>query len=123
MCFVYFVVPPSPPSFKLHSPPGPTRIPCQNSGEGRLPWTESTARGRGYSPRRVPATSGQPPGPTAIPAMSTEADTCRKLITPKLQVAGWDTDPRCGKDDRTLLAALVVGEGLPARPEPRTKES
>jgi type I site-specific restriction endonuclease len=22
-----------------------------------------------------------------------EADTCRRLITPKLQAAGWDTDP------------------------------
>ena len=26
--------------------------------------------------------------------MATEADTCRTLITPKLQAAGWDSEPR-----------------------------
>ena len=25
--------------------------------------------------------------------MATEADTCRKFVVPKLQAAGWDTDP------------------------------
>jgi type I restriction enzyme R subunit len=25
--------------------------------------------------------------------MPTEADTCRKLVVPKLQAAGWENDP------------------------------
>jgi len=25
--------------------------------------------------------------------MATEADTCRKFVVPKLQAAGWDSDP------------------------------
>jgi len=25
--------------------------------------------------------------------MRTEADTCRKLVVPKLQAVGWDNDP------------------------------
>lgn len=33
--------------------------------------------------------------------MSNEADTCRKLVVPKLQEAGWDSDPHSIAEQRT----------------------
>src|SRR5213594_1950986 len=45
--------------------------------------------------------------------MSTEADTCRTLITPKIQAAGWESEPRFIKDVRKDLNAprlpFVIG--------------
>ena len=36
--------------------------------------------------------------------MGTEADTCRTLITPKLQAAGWENDPHSIAEQRTFTA-------------------
>ena len=32
----------------------------------------------------------------------TEADTCRKLVVPKLQAAGWDDEPHSIAEQRTI---------------------
>jgi hypothetical protein len=37
VCFVYFVVAQEMPNFKLHSPHGVPKVPCQEPGEGPLP--------------------------------------------------------------------------------------
>jgi type I restriction enzyme, R subunit len=34
--------------------------------------------------------------------MPTEADTCRTLITPKLQAAGWEHEPHSIAEQRTF---------------------
>jgi restriction endonuclease S subunit len=34
--------------------------------------------------------------------MSTEADTCRKFVVPKLKAAGWDSDPHSIAEQRSL---------------------
>jgi type I restriction enzyme R subunit len=44
--------------------------------------------------------------------MPTEADTCRKLVVPKLQAAGWDNDPhsmvkQAGKPDADPFDLLL----------------
>jgi len=51
-------------------------------------------------------------------AMPNEADTCRHFVVPKLQAAGWDTDPhsiteqRCFSDEvPPARAAVVVPDG------------
>src|SRR5678815_5482887 len=41
----------------------------------------------------------------------TEADTCRKLIVPKLVEAGWDTDPHSIAEQRTITDGRIVPVG------------
>ena len=43
--------------------------------------------------------------------MGTEADTCRKLITPKLQAAGWDNEPHSIAEQRTFTDGRIVVRG------------
>jgi type I restriction enzyme R subunit len=43
--------------------------------------------------------------------MSTEADTCRKYITPALQAAGWDDTPHSIAEQRTFTDGRVVPVG------------
>ena len=43
--------------------------------------------------------------------MSTEADTCRKYITPALQVAGWDDPPHSIAEQRTFTDGRIVPVG------------
>jgi len=57
--------------------------------------------------------------------MSTEADTCRKYVVPKLLAAGWDDDPHSIAEQRTItdgldeqLGWLYVGRNLIAAHEP-----
>ena len=38
----------------------------------------------------------------------TEADTCRKLVVPKLQSAGWDTPPHAINEQRTFTDGRIV---------------
>ena len=38
----------------------------------------------------------------------TEADTCRKLVVPKLQAAGWDSEPHSIAEQRTITAGAIV---------------
>jgi type I restriction enzyme R subunit len=43
--------------------------------------------------------------------MSTEADTCRKFVVPKLQAAGWDNDPHSIAEQRYFTAGRIVVRG------------
>src|SRR5260370_28768702 len=45
---------------------------------------------------------------------STEADTCRKYVVPKLQTAGWDTEPRSIAEQRQFTAGRIVVAGTRA---------
>jgi type I restriction enzyme R subunit len=54
-------------------------------------------------------------------SMSNEADTCRKLVVPKLQAAGWDSDPHSIAEQRTVTDGRVipVGKGFVRKPPKR----
>jgi type I restriction enzyme, R subunit len=43
--------------------------------------------------------------------MSTEADTCRKFVVPKLQAAGWDNDPRSIAEQRSFTDGRIIVRG------------
>jgi len=43
--------------------------------------------------------------------MSNEADTCRKLVVPKLQAAGWDNEPSSIAEQRTITDGRIVPRG------------
>jgi len=43
--------------------------------------------------------------------MPTEADTCRTLITPKLQTAGWESDPHSIAEQRFFTDGRIVVHG------------
>jgi type I restriction enzyme R subunit len=43
--------------------------------------------------------------------MSTEADTCRKYVLPKLLEAGWDNDPRSFTEQKTFTDGRIVVSG------------
>ncbi len=47
--------------------------------------------------------------------MTTEADTCRKFIVPKLQAAGWDGAPHSINEQRTFTDGRVMIAGGVAR--------
>lgn len=47
--------------------------------------------------------------------MPTEADTCRTLITPKLQAAGWEDDPHSIAEQRTFTDGRIIVHGTTAR--------
>lgn len=53
--------------------------------------------------------------------MPTEADTCRRYIVPKLQAAGWDTDPYSIAEQRTITDGRIVpvGKGFVRKPPKR----
>ena len=40
-----------------------------------------------------------------------EADTCRKLVVPKLLAVGWDTDPHSIAEQRTITDGRIVPVG------------
>ena len=40
-----------------------------------------------------------------------EADTCRRLITPKLQAAGWDSEPHSVGEQRTITDGRIIPAG------------
>jgi len=44
-------------------------------------------------------------------SMSTEADTCRKYVLPKLLEAGWDNDPHSFTEQRTFTDGRIVVSG------------
>lgn len=50
--------------------------------------------------------------------MLSEADTCKKFVTPKLQAAGWDTEPHLLAEQRAITDGrmVLVGE-MPQRPD------
>jgi type I restriction enzyme R subunit len=53
--------------------------------------------------------------------MSTEADTCRKYVLPKLIDAGWDNDPHSFTEQRTFTDGRIVvaGKKIYRRPKKR----
>ena len=53
--------------------------------------------------------------------MSTEADTCRRFITPALQSAGWDDSPHSIAQERTFTDGRIVptGDKIHRRPQKR----
>ena len=50
--------------------------------------------------------------------MLTEADTCRKFVVPKLQMAGWENDPHSIAEQRTITDGRIVpaGKGFLRKP-------
>jgi type I restriction enzyme R subunit len=50
-----------------------------------------------------------------------EADTCRKFVVPKLQAAGWETEPHSIAEQRTITDGRIVpaGKGFIRRPPKR----
>jgi len=50
-----------------------------------------------------------------------EADTCRKLVVPKLQAAGWDDEPHSIAEQRTITDGRIVpvGKGFVRKPPKR----
>jgi len=53
--------------------------------------------------------------------MPTEADTCRKLVVPKLLATGWDNEPHSIAEQRTITDGRVVpvGKGFIRKPPKR----
>ncbi len=53
--------------------------------------------------------------------MRTEADTCRKLVVPKLQAVGWDNEPYSIAEQRTITDGRIVpvGKSFIRRPAKR----
>jgi type I restriction enzyme, R subunit len=51
----------------------------------------------------------------SITSNPSEADTCRKYVVPKLQAAGWDTDPHSLAEQRTFTAGRIVVAGTKAK--------
>jgi type I restriction enzyme R subunit len=51
----------------------------------------------------------------------TEADTCRKLVVPKLLAVGWDADPHSIAEQRTITDGRIVpvGKGFVRKPPKR----
>ena len=50
--------------------------------------------------------------------MSNEADTCRKFVVPKLQAAGWDTDPHLLNEQVTFTDGRIIASGSKGRRRP-----
>jgi len=50
--------------------------------------------------------------------MPNEADTCRLYVVPKLQAAGWDTDPHRLNEQVTFTDGRIVVTGRTARRQP-----
>ena len=53
--------------------------------------------------------------------MTNEADTCRKFVVPRLQSAGWDSEPHSIAEQRTITDGRVipVGKGFVRNPPKR----
>jgi hypothetical protein len=47
-----------------------------------------------------------------------EADTCRRYVTPKLQAAGWDSEPHLIREQRSFTDGRIVVAGGRARRHP-----
>ena len=51
--------------------------------------------------------------------MTTEADTCRKYVVPKLYAAGWDDDRICEQRTFTDGRIMVTGTKVYRKPQKR----
>ena len=100
-----------------HAPP-----PC---GAGRLEARPGAAfqaqhpAGRAHPARRPPWRVGSPR--TRELALPSEADTRRQFVVPKLQAAGWDTEPCSIAEQRTVTDGRIVprGQGFIRKPPKR----
>jgi len=50
--------------------------------------------------------------------MPNEADTCRQFVVPRLQSAGWDTDPHSIAEQRCFTDRRIVAHASGARRRP-----
>jgi type I restriction enzyme, R subunit len=52
---------------------------------------------------------------------NSEADTCRKLVVPKLLACGWDSDPHSIAEQRSITDGRIVpvGKGFIRKPPKR----
>jgi len=50
--------------------------------------------------------------------MSNEADTCRQFVVPRLQAAGWDTDPHSIAEQRYFTSGRIIAHASGARRRP-----
>ena len=50
--------------------------------------------------------------------MANEADTCRRFVVPKLQAAGWDTEPHRLSEQVTFTDGRIVVSGGKGRRRP-----
>ncbi len=50
--------------------------------------------------------------------MSNEADTCRRFVVPRLQAAGWDTEPHRLNEQVTFTDGRIVVTGQRSRRRP-----
>src|ERR1039458_1246039 len=55
-----------------------------------------------------------PPTRQRFTSTPTEADTCRTYVVPKLQTAGWDTEPHSIVEQRQFTAGRIVVAGTKA---------
>jgi type I restriction enzyme R subunit len=53
--------------------------------------------------------------------MANEADTCRKYVVPKLEEAGWETDPHSITEQRTFTDGRIVVVGTKTKRRPQKK--
>jgi type I restriction enzyme, R subunit len=63
-------------------------------------------------------------GPSAVErgqSEVSEADTCRKLVVPKLLASGWDTEPHSIAEQRTITDGRIIpaGKGFARKPPKR----
>ena len=56
-----------------------------------------------------------PPTHQRVASTPSEADTCRKYVTPKLVAAGWDTEPHSLAEQRTFTDGRIVVAGTKAK--------
>ena len=56
-----------------------------------------------------------PPTRQRVASTPSEADTCRKYVTPGLVAAGWDTEPHSLAEQRTFTAGRIVVAGTKAK--------
>src|ERR1700681_1917229 len=62
-----------------------------------------------------------PPIGVRVTSNPTEADTCRQYVVPKLQAAGWDSEPRSIAEQRSFTNGRIVVAGTKARRLERKK--
>lgn len=67
------------------------------------------------STRNLRAADGLLSQKRTTPSMPTEADTCRTLVTPKLQAAGWENDPHSIAEQRFFTDGRIIVHGNTAR--------
>jgi type I restriction enzyme R subunit len=56
-----------------------------------------------------------------ITSNPTEADTCRQYVVPKLQAAGWDTEPHSIAEQRSFTDGRIIVAGTKAIRQPKKK--